>query len=126
MEHALSSAGIGPDAIDLIVANGDGSIDGDRNEMAAIEALFGGALDSVRVLSVKGAVGHLLAGAPPLDVALSAQMLQRGVVPGMAPDMVPDSALRFVIGQPLRQPLRHVLVNAQGFAGQCTSIVLAP
>jgi 3-oxoacyl-[acyl-carrier-protein] synthase II len=127
MEHALSSAGIGPEAIDLIIANGDGSIDGDRNEMAAIDTLFGGALDSVRVLSVKGAVGHLLAGAPALDVALGVQMLQRRAIPGMAPDIVPDpvSRLRFVIGQPLQKPLRHILVNAQGFAGQCVSIILS-
>ena len=127
MEHALSSAGIGPEEIDLIIANGDGGIESDGNEMAAIETLFGSVLDTVRVLSVKGAVGHLLAGAPALDVALAVQMLQQGVIPGMAPDIVPDPAskLRFVIGQPLQKPLRHILVNAQGFAGQCVSIILS-
>jgi len=126
MEHALSSAGIEPEAVDLIIANGDGSIDGDRNEMAAIETLFGGHLDSVRVLSVKGSVGHLLAGAPALDVALAVQMLQQGVIPGMTSDIGPDpaSSLRFVIGQPVRQSLRHILVNAHGFSGQCVSMVL--
>ncbi len=127
MEAALSEAGLGPEAIDLVIANGDGTPAGDAREMSAIERVCGRSLESLAVVSVKGAVGHLLAGAPLLDAALAVRILREGIVPGLAADLVPDpgSALRLVIGGPIRRPVNRILVNAHGFAGQCATLVLA-
>jgi 3-oxoacyl-[acyl-carrier-protein] synthase II len=127
MTIACSEAGVGPEAIDLIIAHGDGTPAGDANEAVAIEELFGSALDTVGVLSVKGALGHLLAGAPLLDAALGACMLRHGVCPGMATDLAPDPnfGLPLLTGGPTARPLRRILINARGLAGQCVSLVLA-
>jgi 3-oxoacyl-(acyl-carrier-protein) synthase len=126
MVGALSAAGISPRDIDLIIANGDGTPAGDGNEVSAIQELFDRSLDSVGVLSMKGALGHLLAGAPPLDVALGVMMIRERVIPGMAADLTPEPAcaMNLLIGGPTRRPLKRILINAQGFAGQCISIVL--
>ena len=126
MFGALSAADISPQDVDLIIANGDGTPAGDGNEVSAIQELFDRSLDSVGVLSMKGALGHLLAGAPPLDVALGVMMIREGVIPGMAADLTPEPAcvMNLLIGGPTRRPLKRILINAQGFAGQCISIVL--
>lgn len=127
MELALAEAHLGPEAIDLIIANGDGSPEGDRAEMLAIEELFGGSPDAVGVVSLKGSIGHLLAGAPLVDAALGVLMLRHGVVPGMGAGLKRDPACRLnlLIGGPTTRPLERVMINAQGFAGQCVSIVVA-
>jgi 3-oxoacyl-(acyl-carrier-protein) synthase len=126
MVGALSGAGISPQDVDLIIANGDGTPAGDGNEVSAIQELFDRSLDSVGVLSMKGALGHLLAAAPPLDVALGVMMIRERVIPGMAADLTPEPAcvMNLLIGGPTRRPLKRILINAQGFAGQCISIVL--
>ena len=127
MAAALSAAGTDPDSIDLIIANGDGSPIGDEHERTAIESLFKRSLDSVKVLSLKGAVGHLFAGAPLLDTALGVRIIQEGFIPGMASDLTPqpDSRLKLLIGGPTSHPVSRILINAQGFAGQCVSVVLS-
>jgi 3-oxoacyl-[acyl-carrier-protein] synthase II len=127
MSTALSAADIGPEAIDLVLANGDGTPAGDGNEMTAIQELFEGCRDAVDVLSVKGALGHLLAGAPLLETALGVSMIREGIIPGMAADFLLDPAcqLNLRIGAPVKKSLKRILVNSQGFAGQCTSIVLS-
>ena len=127
IESALSEARLAPETIDLIIGNGDGGREADRNEMLAIEELFGASLDRTPVVSFKGSLGHLFAGAPLVDAALGILAIRDGVVPVMAAGFTPDPAFHATlpVGDPLRKVVQRVLVNAQGFAGQSASFLLS-
>jgi 3-oxoacyl-[acyl-carrier-protein] synthase II len=126
MREGLDRAGLKPSEIDLIIAHGDGTVSGDRNEIEAIHDVFSDCLDQVHVFSSKAALGHLLAGAPLMDVILGVCMLKAGIVPGMPHASLPEPSIRFhvVQGKPLRKELRRMLINCQSYEGQAASLVL--
>ncbi len=68
MRDALERAGLKPSDIDVVIAHGEGTVIGDRNEIEAIHAVFSECIDRVHVFSSKGSLGHLLAGAPLVDI----------------------------------------------------------
>ena len=62
MRRALDDAGLTPDAIGAINAHGTGTRAGDPAEVAAIRRLLGERWQTTPVTSVKGAIGHPMAG----------------------------------------------------------------
>jgi 3-oxoacyl-[acyl-carrier-protein] synthase II len=124
MQGALNSAGLKPSDIDLIIAHGDGTISGDKNEIHAIHEIFADCIDKVNVFSSKGALGHLLAGAPAVDVILGISMLESGIVPQTITSS-PDSSILFnLVRKPLRMNLQKILINCQSCEGQAASIII--
>jgi len=126
MEQALAKAGIEPFDIDVIIAHGDGTHMGDKNEIEAIHYTFNTCLDKIHVYSSKGSLGHLLAGAPAVDVILTIHMLQHGIIP-MIPGTYPvDPGLRFnlVNSKPVKASVKRVLINATSYEGQCVSLII--
>ena len=126
MRLALADAGIEPDEVDVVLAHGTATPVGDAAEIAAINAVFGGRPDLV-VTSVKGHVGH--SGGAANVTALLAGLW------GMANDLVvptagtteldPAVTFRVPLGtQPLRMPVRTMVVNAFGFGGQDSCLVV--
>jgi 3-oxoacyl-[acyl-carrier-protein] synthase II len=78
MELALRDAGCGPADIGVVFASANGSIELDRTEAKAIEAVFG--RRAVKVVSIKGALGESGAcGAASLAVAIAC--LTNGSIP---------------------------------------------
>jgi len=124
MQGALNSAGLKPSDIDLIIAHGDGTISGDKNEIHAIHEIFADCIDKVNVFSSKGALGHLLAGAPAVDIILGISMLESGIVPPTITSS-PDSSILFnLVRKPLRMNLQKILINCQSCEGQAASIII--
>jgi 3-oxoacyl-[acyl-carrier-protein] synthase II len=126
MKGALDSAGMVPSDIDLIIAHGDGTMIGDKNESEAIHQVFSGCLDKVTVFSSKGALGHLLAGAPVVDVILGISMIRTGIVPP-TPNAEPaeDAVLFHLVGrQSLPVHPNRILINCQSYEGQSASLVI--
>jgi len=126
MREGLDRAGLNPSGIDLVIAHGDGTVTGDRNEIEAIHDVFSDGLNEIHVFSSKAALGHLLAGAPLMDVILGTCMLRDGIVPGMPYASPPEPGIRFhvVQGKSLRKDLRRILINGQSYEGQAASLVL--
>ena len=126
MKSALDRAGLKPSDIDVVMAHGDGTLAGDRNEIEAIQHVFSDCIDRVHVFSSKGAIGHLLAGAPLVDVILSLSMLNQGLIPATLHTSAPDPSIRFhlVYREPVKKDLRRVLINCQSYEGQAASMVL--
>jgi len=121
---ALNSAGLKPSDIDLIIAHGDGTMSGDKNEILAIHEIFADCIDKVNVFSSKGALGHLLAGAPAVDIILGISMLESGIVPPTITSS-PDSSILFnLVRKPLRMNLQKILINCQSCEGQAASIII--
>ena len=126
MSQALDAAGLEPEAVDVVMAHGDGTVDGDGYELEAIQQVFEEVIASLPVFSSKGALGHLQAGAPSLDIILATQMIENQVIPP-CPFSVPlDSRVEFMVAaeKPLSTKVKTVLINACSPEGPCATMVL--
>jgi 3-oxoacyl-[acyl-carrier-protein] synthase II len=126
MEQAIAKAGLHPCDIDLIIAHGDGTAVGDRNETEAIHRTFSKCLDKVIVFSSKGALGHLLAGAPAVDAVLGIHILKDGIIPATYNTSPIDDSIKFRVinGEPLKTDPKRILINALSYEGQCASLII--
>jgi 3-oxoacyl-[acyl-carrier-protein] synthase II len=126
MRAALVKSRISPKDIDAVVAHGDGTVDGDLHEIEALEQVFAGRDARLPVFAPKGALGHLLAGSPAVDLILATQMFQHQAVPPCPFSIPLDPRACFVVGadQPLSTPIRRILINACSHEGPCGSMVV--
>ncbi|MBB0244093.1 ketosynthase chain-length factor [Streptomyces alkaliphilus] len=116
VELALADAGVTPEEVDLVLADGHGVPELDRREAEAITAVLGAG--RVPVTVPKTMTGRLYAGGAPLDVAAALLALRDGVIPptvNVRPD--PAHGLDLVVGRPRETELRTVLVLARGYGG---------
>jgi minimal PKS chain-length factor (CLF/KS beta) len=102
------------------VADGAGTSALDALEAAAIRAVFG---RPVPVTAPQGFVGRLCSGGAALNVATALLALRDGIVPAVGNLSRPGHDLDLV-REPRRLAADVVLVNARGFGGFNSSIVL--
>jgi 3-oxoacyl-[acyl-carrier-protein] synthase II len=126
MEHAVSNAGLIPFDIDLIIAHGDGTYVGDKNEMKAIHKTFADNIDKINVFSSKSALGHLLAGAPAVDVIIGIYILKNGIIPAVHSSKPLEDNILFnlVNDEPLQAHPKRILINSLSYEGQCASLII--
>ncbi len=126
MRSALSDAGATPADVDYINAHGTSTFMNDKSESAAIHAVFGSRVQDVSVSSTKSTMGHLIAAAGAVEVALCALAIEHGAMPINAnlKDPDPDCDLNFVVGAPRKQRVRMALSNSFGFGGSNSCVVL--
>ena len=124
MQAALQDAHISLEDIDYINLHGTGTVDNDRSEARALNALF---LDKKPLLSsVKGAFGHSLGASGAMEAIVSALAVSEGLVPANVGCDLPDPELKL---EPLMTPLeaatiKTVLSNSFGFGGNNASVVI--
>jgi len=126
MRAALADARATPADIDYINAHGTSTGMNDRSETAAIHAVFGDDAKRVRVSSTKSSMGHLIAAAGAVEVAICALAIDRAEMPVNANYRVPDPDcdLNLVLGKPLRRKVRMTLSNSFGFGGSNSCVAL--
>lgn len=124
MSIALQNAGVEPGDVGAIFADAAGTPEGDALEVAAITEVFGDA--SIPVTAPKSMVGRLYGGGAPLDVAAALLAMRDGCIPPTINlDQPADgNKLNFVTGKPQKAELDTVLVNARGFGGFNSALVL--
>ena len=127
MRAALADARATSADVDYINAHGTSTGMNDRSESAAIHAVFGdNHAKRVSVSSTKSSMGHLIAAAGAVEVAICALAIDRGEMPVNAnygePD--PDCDLNLVLDKPSRQRVRMTLSNSFGFGGSNSCIAL--
>lgn len=124
MRRALRDADLAPGDIDYVNAHGTGTPVGDHAECLAVGSVLG----DVPVSSFKGAVGHTIAAAGAVELALCLGIFGSGQLPGTPGLDELDTDLRANILQHSRTGrARHILSNSFGFGGQnCALIVAAP
>jgi minimal PKS chain-length factor (CLF/KS beta) len=120
MRTALADAAVSPDEVGFVVADGAGTPALDALEASAIRAVFGRA---VPVTAPQGFVGRLCSGGAALTVATALLALRDGVVPAVGNLRRPGHDLDLV-REPRRVATDVVLVNARGFGGFNSVIVL--
>jgi 3-oxoacyl-[acyl-carrier-protein] synthase II len=126
MKSALREAQITPEQVGYIATEGNGTIAGDASEARAIAEVFGPGGGSVCASSVKGAVGHLVAGAGALNAAVAALALKHRKVPPTVnldnPD--PACALDWVPREAREVRTEYALALARGLEGQSVALAL--
>ncbi|MEW6713569.1 MAG: beta-ketoacyl synthase N-terminal-like domain-containing protein [Nitrospirota bacterium] len=126
MRSAIENAGLIPSDIDVVIAHGDGTHSGDKNEAEAINQIFSDCMEKIFVYSSKGALGNMFAGAPAVNIILGVHMLEHGLIPATLNAMPLDKSVRFnlVHDKPLRASPKRIMVNSQSYEGQCASLII--
>jgi 3-oxoacyl-(acyl-carrier-protein) synthase len=140
MQRALTDAGVSAEDVDLVVADGAGVPDLDALEAAALQQVFGsrghepvrgGSARSsslrvrVPVTAPHGLLGRLNAGGGALSVATALLAMRDGVIPPVGNLDEPNPAYGLdLVQEPRKAAVDIVLVNARGYGGFNTSIVL--
>ncbi|WP_274563255.1 beta-ketoacyl-[acyl-carrier-protein] synthase family protein [Streptomyces spiramyceticus] len=118
----------GAGRIGCVVPHGTGTRLGDKVESQALHSVFGARTRRVPLYSLKALLGHAGGASAALGAVAAALILRHGHVPrnirlerqdpGCAVWLPQDGAV------PLRVDRRRVLVNAYGFGGSNSSVVL--
>ncbi|MFV0524304.1 MAG: beta-ketoacyl-[acyl-carrier-protein] synthase family protein [Acidimicrobiales bacterium] len=127
MTQAQDSAGLGPDAVDAVVAHATGTPKGDEAEIRALNRVFADAgHDRVVVTGLKGHTGHTGASSGGMNVIAALHTLNGGALPNVAGTTELDPEIRFDVALHRPRPTRAevVQVNAFGFGGQNASVVV--
>jgi 3-oxoacyl-[acyl-carrier-protein] synthase II len=124
MQRALEDAGVS--AVEYVQAHGTSTPLNDAVEALAIRRALGGALARAHVGSVKGAVGHWVAGAGAIGFLCAVEAVRSGTCLPTAGLTQPDPScdLPHVLGEALHKPVEAALVNALAFGGANASLVV--
>jgi minimal PKS chain-length factor (CLF/KS beta) len=125
MKLALDDAGVSPDDIDVIFADGFGTAEADAAEVSAIKSVFGSRATSVPVTAPKSMVGRLYAGGSSLDATTAALAIADGFIPGtINVGSLAAGCDLDVVTEGRAQPVDTVLVAARGAGGFNSAVVL--
>ena len=126
LTEAVESAGLKPEQIDHVCADGLGTYVGDYTEAAAINAVFGEFSIGPTVSAPKSMIGHTLAAAGAIDSIWACLMIKEGVLLPTINLDAPDARLNLdhVAGAPRRKQLNAVLCCGRGIGGLNTALVL--
>lgn len=125
--RALHKAGMSPDEIDVVSAHATSTPAGDMEELAAIRSLLGERAPQVSVTATKSAIGHTLGAAGAIAAVTMLMAMRDGVVPPTRNLTDPDPGVGDMDLTPLvarQRDVRVALVNAFGFGGQNSALVL--
>jgi len=119
MAGAIRDAGLQPQDIQYINAHGTSTGANDKNETAAIKAVFGDYAYQLPVSSTKSMTGHLLGASGGVEAIVAILAVHEGRIPPTVnyefPD--PDCDLNYVPNVAIRQEVRAALSNSFGFGG---------
>ena len=126
MQMALTQAGLAPERIDYLNAHGTSTGPNDREETAAIKAVFGAHARKLLVSSTKSMTGHLLGAAGAIEAITCLLALRDGIVPPTINYMTPDPELDldYVPNVARTQAIAVALSNSMGFGGHNASLIL--
>jgi minimal PKS chain-length factor (CLF/KS beta) len=122
-QMALADAGMTPEQIDVVFADGAAVPELDQAEAAVIARLFGP--HGVPVTVPKTMTGRLYAGGGALDLAAALLAIKHDVIPPTVNvhHVLPEYQIDLVRDKPLRLPVRSALVLARGRHGFNAAIV---
>jgi 3-oxoacyl-[acyl-carrier-protein] synthase II len=123
---ALREAGIGPEDLDHINAQGLSGVESDVWEARGLQQVFGNCPTPVPVLAVKSYFGNLGAGGSATELAASVLALHHGQLPGTLNFEEPDEQCPVAVhaGGPRPVTRPYALKVAFTELGQCAALVL--
>jgi 3-oxoacyl-[acyl-carrier-protein] synthase II len=126
MQAALKYANITPDKIDYINAHGTSTYLNDKNETAAIKAVFGEHAYKLAISSTKSMTGHALGAAGALELVACSLAIQNSLIPPTinldTPD--PECDLDYTPNKAASKSLDYVMSNSFGFGGHNAVLII--
>lgn len=125
MQQALKQAGITASDVQHINAHATSTQVGDKGELSAIRAVFGGKA-KVAITSTKSSTGHLLGAAGGVEAIFTVLALRDQVVPPTLNLVNPDElteGLTLVALTKQEMPIEYALSNGFGFGGVNASVI---
>ena len=125
--RALAKAGIEPSEVDLVSAHATSTPEGDPAELAAFRTVLGDHAPAVSITATKSSIGHTLGAAGAIGAVAAIAAMLEGQVPPTLNLVDPDEAVGDLDCTPLtarRRDVRVAMVNAFGFGGQNSALVL--
>jgi len=123
-KKALKDADISITDVDYICSHAHSSVVLDRKETEAIKEVFGDHAYRLKVSTIKGMIGHSMAGGTAMQSAAACLALQEGVLPPTINYEVPDPEcdLDYVPNQAQRKVIDVAIVDSFGLGG--TNVVI--
>jgi 3-oxoacyl-[acyl-carrier-protein] synthase II len=126
MQRALEDSGLRPGEIDYISAHGTATRLNDPVETMAIKRVFGEHAYQLAISSTKSMLGHMLGAAGAASTIAAVLTTKHGIIPPTInldnPD--PECDLDYVPHVARQQPVRVAMVNAFGFGGQNSVVIV--
>ncbi|MCB0651660.1 MAG: beta-ketoacyl-[acyl-carrier-protein] synthase family protein [Saprospiraceae bacterium] len=125
MQKAIHSTGLPADQIDYVLTHGTATKNNDVTEGAAIKAVFGE--NTPAFCSLKSSIGHTLGASGAINAAISLLAMEtKSVFPNRNfTTLIPELGIKPVESLTRLPHLDHVLVNAVGMGGFCSSVVIS-
>ncbi len=125
IETAIKSAGLDPSEIDYVNAHGTGTKNNDLTESIAFNNIFGNTVPAFS--STKSYTGHTLAASGAIEAVFSILSINNNVLfPNLNfKNAISETGLTPVSKVEKNKNINHVLSNAFGFGGNCTSLVIS-
>lgn len=124
MSDALADAAVAATEVDALFAHGTGTPKGDIAEIRAINSVHGGR--GLPVTAIKGHTGHTGAASGLMSVLAALDTMRNGMLPNVAgtTEVEPAADFRVILHRPAAVDAATVQINAFGFGGQNSSLVL--
>ncbi len=128
IRQACRIARIRPTDLAAVHAHGTGTITNDLLETRALRAVLGAQVADVPVVSIKGAVGHLLGAAGAVELAVAAKACVHRQSPGNITllDVDPEMADLHLPTSAFSLDPGAILKTSLGFGGHQAAVVIAP
>jgi len=112
--------------IDFISAHGNGILSYDINETEAIKKTFGELAYHVPAASIKPVTGHAISVTALWQIISSLLAIKYGIIPPTINVLnpAPRCDLNYVIKGFIKKNLETVLINAHGFGGRLTTMIV--
>ena len=119
MQMALTDADMQPSEVDYINAHGTSTPYNDKNETAAIKAVFGEHAYKLRVSSTKSMTGHSLGASGGLEAIAALLAIQNQLIPPTInlKTADPECDLNYVPNSAIKASVNTVISNSLGFGG---------
>jgi 3-oxoacyl-[acyl-carrier-protein] synthase II len=126
MRKALQEAGLSIEDVHYISAHGTGTPTNDKNECAAIKAVFGDRYRNIPVSSIKSMLGHTMGAASALEAITCALVVKNDMIPPTinyeTPD--PECDIDCVPNRSRKHVVIVALNNSYAFGGNNASLVV--
>jgi 3-oxoacyl-[acyl-carrier-protein] synthase II len=125
-KQALKKSKVPLPEIDYISAHGNGILPYDINETEAIKKVFGELAYGIPVSSFKPVTGHSISVSAVYQVITSLLAMREGMIPPTInlEHPAPECDLDYVTGGPIKKDVNTVLINAHGFGGRLTALIV--
>ena len=122
INETLKRAKLSPSDINYINAHATATIQGDKEEAAAIREIFGA---TVPVSSLKGNIGHTLGASGAIELIASLIMMEKGIIYPTLNLAEPDKDCQGInhVLQPLAKKINILLKNCFAFGGINASLI---